>query len=303
VIKIIVHGNFNFLGKGDAKMRNSIKVVLLISALLFGLNNMAFAEMNDVKGSKDPELFTRMPNFKIVAYDEKEFDSYKFRVTQNGQTSTQTVEGHYLSIKYNFDRSSGGVIPSKLQTIRNYEDAAAKIGGKRVLDHPNMTTIKISKDNKETWVEVSPVPNGYEYSLKIIEKEAMKQDVVADAAALKAGLAESGHVELQGVFFDTGKADLKPESEGALKEVAKMLQQSADIKVWVVGHTDYVGTPESNLTLSSARAASVVKYLTGLGIDTKRLGSFGAGPYSPVAPNSAEEGRAKNRRVELVVQP
>jgi OmpA-OmpF porin, OOP family len=285
-------------------MSKSIKALFIMTMFLFAMSGVGSAEMTDVKGSKDPALFTRMPNFKIVYYDEKQFDSYKFRVTQGGQSTTQTVEGHYIYIKYNFDRSTNAVIPSKVQTIRNYEDAAIKLGGKRVFDNPNMTTIKISKDNKETWVEVSPVPNGYEYTLKIVEKEGMKQDVVADAAALKAGLAESGHVELQGVFFDTGKADLKPESEAALKEIAKMLQDSPDIKVWVVGHTDYVGTAESNLSLSSARAASVVKYLTSnLGIDPKRLGSFGAGSYAPVAPNSTDEGRAKNRRVELVVQP
>lgn len=285
-------------------MGKTIRVLLMIIIFLLGMSGLGMAEMTDVKGSKDPDLFTRMPNFKIVQYDEKQFDSYKFRVTQNGQGVTQTVEGHYYYFKYSFDRSTNAVIPSKVQTIRNYEDAAAKLGGKRVFENPNMTTIKISKDNKETWVEVAPVPNGYEYTLKIVEQEAMKQDVVADAAALKAGLAEDGHIELQGVFFDTGKADLKPESEAALKEIAKMLEQSPEIRVWVVGHTDYVGTAESNLSLSSARAASVVKYLTAnLGIDARRLGFFGAGPYAPVAPNNTEDGRAKNRRVELVVQP
>jgi OmpA-OmpF porin, OOP family len=285
-------------------MRNSIKAILIVSALLIGLSSAAMAQMNDVKGSQDPALFTRMPNFKIVEYNEKQFDSYNFRVTQSGKDTTQTAEGHLSTWKYILDRSTNAVIPSKVQIIRNYEEAAAKVGGKRVFENPNMTTIKIAKDNKIIWVEVSPVPNGYEYKLRILEQQAMVQDVVADAAALKAGLAESGHVELQGIFFDTGKADLKPESEAALKEVAKMLQQSADIKVWVVGHTDYVGTAESNLALSAARAASVVKYLTGAsGIDSKRLGSFGAGPYAPIAPNNTEEGRAKNRRVELVVQP
>ena len=165
------------------------------------------------------------------------------------------------------------------------------------------TVLKISKDGKETWVQVDTAW-GKGYLLTIVEKQAMAQEVVANAESLKAGLAESGHVELQGVFFDTGKADLKSESESALNEVVKMLQQSPEIKVWVVGHTDYVGTPESNLTLSSARAASVVKYLTAsLGVDSKRLGSFGAGPYAPVAPNITDEGRARNRRVELVVQP
>ena len=137
-----------------------------------------------------------------------------------------------------------------------------------------MTTLKIAKDGSTTYVEVASVATGAEYTLRILEQQAMAQDVIADAAALQAGLASTGHVELQGVFFDTGKADLKPESEAALKEIAKMLQQSGNVKVWVVGHTDYVGSTESNLALSAARAASVVKYLTGnLGIDPRRLGS------------------------------
>jgi OOP family OmpA-OmpF porin len=285
-------------------MRRSIKAIMMVSALLVGLNSAATAQTSDVKGSQDPSLFTRMPNFRIAEYNEKQFDSYNFRVTQSGKDASQTAEGRLTYWKYIFDRSTNAVIPSKIQIMRNYEEAAAKVGGKRVFENPNMTTIKISKDNQIIWVEVSPVPNGYEYKLRILEQQAMVQDVVADAAALKAGLAETGHVELQGVFFDTGKADLKPESEAALKEVAKMLQQSADIKVWVVGHTDYVGSVESNLTLSAARAASVAKYLTSnLGIDSRSLGSFGAGPYAPIAPNNTEEGRAKNRRVELVVQP
>ena len=74
--------------------------------------------------------------------------------------------------------------------------------------------------------------------------------------------------------------------------------------VWVVGHTDYSGTAEANVTLANARAAAVVKALSQkYGIDGKRLAAYGVGPYAPVASNLSEEGRAKNRRVELVVAP
>ena len=130
----------------------------------------------------------------------------------------------------------------------------------------------------------------------------MVQQVVASADLFKSGLKTSGHVEVPGIFFDTAKADLKPESEAALAEVAKLLQANATLRVWVVGHTDNVGGADSNVTLSNARAASVVKALQQKGIDAKRLAPHGAGPYAPVASNSTEEGRAKNRRVELVAQ-
>ena len=139
------------------------------------------------------------------------------------------------------------------------------------------------------------------YTLVIVEVQKMQQDVVANADALKSGLADSGHVEVPGIFFDTAKSVLKPESDAALNEIAKLLQANPALKVWVVGHTDAVGSPDSNMALSNARAASVIQALTQKnGIDAKRLAPFGAGPYAPVASNDSEEGRAKNRRVELV---
>lgn len=285
-------------------MKKFIKTMLTVAVLVMGLFSAGNAEMQDAKGSQDPALFTRMPNFKIYEYKDRQFDGFKFRVTQSGREISQSIEGHMTYLKYVFDKSTGATPPSKLQILRNYQAAASKLGGEVVFENPNLTTLKISKDETIIWAEIASVQLGTEYSLRIVEQQAMTQDVVASAEALKAGLADIGHVELQGVFFDTGKADIKPESEAALKEVAKLLQQSPGLKVWVVGHTDYAGSTESNLTLSSARAASVVKYLsTTLGIDLKRLDSFGVGPYAPIASNNTEEGKAKNRRVELVVQP
>ncbi|HEX7615632.1 MAG TPA: OmpA family protein, partial [Thermoanaerobaculia bacterium] len=125
----------------------------------------------------------------------------------------------------------------------------------------------------------------------------MKQDVVANADALSSGLAATGHVEVPRIFFDFHKADIKPESGPALEQVAKLLKKSPVLKVWVVGHTDWVGSAEANTALSTARAAAVVKALTQqFGIVRGRLAPQGVGPYAPVATNTTDEGRVKNQR-------
>jgi len=159
----------------------------------------------------------------------------------------------------------------------------------------------VQKGGKETWVHVKAAESSYE--LTIVEKEAMKQEVTADAAALANGLSSTGHAIVEGILFDTGKSQVKPESDAALTEVAKLLKQKTDLKIYVVGHTDNVGDVKSNMKLSSDRAAAVIKVLAEKhGINALRLSYFGAGPYSPVSTNRTEEGRALNRRVELVEQ-
>jgi OOP family OmpA-OmpF porin len=278
---------------------------LVILIVLAGVALVAQRPMADFKGFKDPALFTRMPGFVLptnVSVKEEQFGSYPFRVLDQGKDRTQPVEGRLATYKYIFDMTRGAV-PSKLQIIRNYQSAAAALGGKVLFENPNRTTILIVKDGKETWVDVTPVATGSEYTLTIVERQAMKQDVVADAAALKAGLAQSGHVEVPGIFFDTGKSEVKPESTAALKEIATLLKNEPAVRVWVVGHTDNTGVDAANVALSQARAAAVVKALvTQMGVATERLAPQGVGPYAPVAPNTTDEGRAKNRRVELVAR-
>lgn len=161
------------------------------------------------------------------------------------------------------------------------------------------TTLRFNKGANEVWLQVTGFSSVEKmYFLTIVEKQAMKQDITADAKAMADGLAAMGHVEVPGIFFDSGKSELKPESDAAIKEIAKLLQANTAMKVWVVGHTDSVSSTEANLTLSNARAAAVIRALTEKnGIDPKRLAPFGNGPYVPVSTNDSEEGRAKNRRV------
>lgn len=275
----------------------SLVRVLLAGLLLAGV--AGHAQLADFKGFKDPPLFTRVPNYFLSeggSYSEVQFDGHAFRVDKGGD---QRVEGHWLKFGYTFD-DSRGTAASPLQIIRNYQNAALKVGGKVLYGGSDRTTLFISKNGKETWADVEAFGNSY--NLILVEREGMKQDVVANAAAMQSGLAQDGHVEVPGIYFDTAKSEIKPESEPALKELVKLLRGNPGLRAWVVGHTDAVGLADSNVILSQARAAAVIRSLVQMGVDSKRLAAHGAGPFSPVAANRTESGRARNRRVELVEQ-
>lgn len=262
---------------------------------------LSAGDPNDREGSKDPALFSRMPGFHIYNYQELDFDRREFWV---GSSKTQAVEGRYCFIDYY--ANEGIKIPSGLQIIRNYVNAAKAIGGKVMYEWEDggtqYVTLKIVKDHSEVWAEVSGANNGM-YKVYIIEKQLMKQDVVATAESLAGNINETGKAAVYGIYFDTGKSEIKQESEPALAEIVKLLKADSQLKLYVVGHTDNVGLFEHNIKLSQDRAAAVVKALVGkYGITSSRLTPFGDGPTAPVASNKSEEGRAKNRRVELVAQ-
>ncbi|WP_065753096.1 OmpA family protein [Bradyrhizobium paxllaeri] len=140
--------------------------------------------------------------------------------------------------------------------------------------------------------------------VEIIEPKAMDGGkVTVDAAALAKGLQAEGKVALYGLFFDTGKATIKPESKAQLDEMARLLQSNAAARVYIVGHTDNQGALDANLTLSKARAQAVIDTLSNTyKIDGKRLSGTGVASYAPLASNASESGRARNRRVEMVLQ-
>jgi outer membrane protein OmpA-like peptidoglycan-associated protein len=282
-------------------MRNRIFSWFLMLALIpFGVA-LAASDPNDLSGSKDPDIFSRMPGFRITSYQALEFDRYEFS-TASGKT--EKVEGRRTVLSYT--AKEGMVHPSGLQIIRNYVNAAKAVGGAPVYENEDggtqYSTIRILKEDAEIWVEVSGANNGM-YNVQLVNKQLMKQEVIANADALSKGIKDTGRVAVYGIYFDTGKADLKPASDPALAEIVKMLKADAALKVYVVGHTDNAGQFASNVKLSQDRAASVVNALTSKhGIAAARLTPFGAGPTSPIASNKSDEGKAKNRRVELVGQ-
>jgi OOP family OmpA-OmpF porin len=254
----------------------------------------------DTEGSKDPVLFTRMPGFYIYRYDDLQFDKYEFPVSSQ---KTQAVEGHSLSIIYWIKDNVQQ--PSALQIIRNYTNAIKKIGGQLIYEYEDggsqNVVLKLVKDGKETWAYVYAAGNTY--NINIIEKEAMNQDVVADASSMARSIMETGKVAVYGIYFDSGESTLKPESQPTLQEIAKLLKADPALKLYVVGHTDNTGLFDANIKLSMDRAASVINALVSQhSVNVASLKACGDGPTAPVASNDTEEGKALNRRVELVKQ-
>lgn len=137
--------------------------------------------------------------------------------------------------------------------------------------------------------------------LQLIEVERMAQTMVkVEAAQMAKDITQTGRVVLYGIYFDFDKADVKPESDATLVEIAK-LHNDAALRLFVVGHTDGQGTAEYNQGLSQRRAEAVVQTLASRhGVAAARLTGVGVGMYAPVASNATEDGRTKNRRVELV---
>jgi len=273
--------------------------IIIFSLICFVFNGHSQAAQQDIKGSKDHPIVSRMPDFWISEYKVSEFDVYKYR---GADKKTVDIEGHKYSILYKI--TSGSADPGALKIIRNVQDALKKIGGKVIHDDSfnKTSTIVVKKDGKESWIEVRAY-SGIMYRITIVEREIMEQEIVADATAMGNDINSSGHVTVYGIFFDTGKSELKPESDSAIIEINKLLQANPSLKLYVVGHTDNIGSFDDNMQLSTDRAIEVTKVLVlNYGIENERVQAYGVASLAPVASNNTEEGRAKNRRVELVKQ-
>lgn len=274
----------------------AIFILSLLTFLRFASPAPAASDPMDDPGGSDHPLFTRMPNTYIDSYETSRFDRYEFR---DGQGNAVPVEGRLYKISYCVKR--GVEPPSELQIIRNHTNAVRKIGGTVLFEDKANAHYAVKKGGTETFAHLHPWNQGDCYTLAIVERQAMAQEVLADAKQMAADIGATGKIALYGIYFDTDKSAVKPESGPTLKEIAKFLKENPSMKVYVVGHTDGTGDLDHNRRLSEARAQAVVKELVGKhGVAAGRLSGYGVGPLAPVASNRTDEGRAKNRRVELV---
>jgi outer membrane protein OmpA-like peptidoglycan-associated protein len=279
-------------------MKNRLWILALVLFLLPAAVQVRAQESE----FKDTPWFSGMPNYFIYDAQDVEFDSYNFFT---GKDCT-TVEGRKFKRVYALKEDAKK--SSVLQVMRNYSNALKSMGGAVLYEGMpqeadcadnnglNMVVGKVVKEGNEMWVEVVTL-GGDDYYLTIVLKDLMKQDVTA--SSMFEALNREGHVALY-INFDTGKSIIRDESKPIIDEIVQMMKSNPELKLSVEGHTDNVGTPASNKTLSEARAKSVVSALVGQGIAADRLSPVGYGQDKPVADNGTEEGRAKNRRVELV---
>lgn len=275
-------------------MTNSKKMTALLGTMFLLCTSTAHAEETDKKGSRDSQLLSRIPGYYISEQINKDFDSY----TSPYLDKDNVWEGK--TTQTNYSVKEGTKEFSFIQVVRNYENAVKKLNGRTLYSDPRILNAKIEKNGGAIYVSVEVFNEGRDYTLLIVENRPMEDEVATNAEALNKGIAETGKVAVYGIYFDTAQSAIKPESKPTLDEIVKLLKRNAKLKLFVVGHTDMAGSVESNMRLSSDRAAAVVKTLVENGIPAARLQSMGVGPYCPVENNRTEEGKAKNRRVELV---
>lgn len=274
---------------------------LFAFSLILVLSTIVFPQQ-DAEGCKDPELFTRFPNFYIRNCTEN-FNELELSMSA---TVKESKEGNLTTIYYGFNFDTGEKMKSPLQIMKNYENAVVKNGGKMVFKNTSTdsdleaTYHLVSKD-KEYWVKIDHFAgNGIDveaFQLSVLEMEAMKQEIQANE--MFEAINKDGFIALY-INFETGKSDIKSESQPIVDQIIEMLKQNSDLKISVEGHTDNVGSDKSNKTLSENRAKSVMNALINGGIEKSRLSSKGWGSTKPVEDNSTEDGRYKNRRVEIV---
>ncbi len=309
------------------------KTLFLIMLLFFSMNNILLAGEDDYPGSKDHPILSRYPGSRIIHYSQREFDEYFLligplkRKEDIQSAKKRRLEGRVTNITYQCPSNR-----NNLEVYKNYELALERAGFKILfrgkgdeirgvysfLDEVNREYtggwddperrpwfyLSASSPDERVFVSLFIIGSyqGPRVVLSVVEPKEMKTGLIT-AEMMEAQIAQTGKVVIYSIYFDFDKADIKPESKPTIEEIAKLLKKNPTLKLYVVGHTDNIGTLEYNLSLSEKRAQAVVKELVEkYGISKDRLRAFGVGPLSPVGTNETEDGRAKNRRVELVKQ-
>jgi len=270
----------------------------------------------DAEGSRDHPTVKRYPGSYISdGFQEKEFEGADFPVSAG---KCQRAEGKYFAAIYRYPEKT-----SCTQVLRNYENAlrAAKATVHTGTELPDCfdlwsmsgasgylerwaTAVGTGPKGGKTWIFVGCTEGGYDTPggpIVVVDAAPMEQKVEIDADYLAGEIETSGRVAVYGIQFATGKADIGAGSAKILAEIGSLLARRPDWRLRIEGHTDNIGGAQSNLELSGKRAQAVKAWLSAQhGVKPERLETQGFGDARPVADNQAEEGRAKNRRVELV---
>jgi outer membrane protein OmpA-like peptidoglycan-associated protein len=307
--------------------RGALSPLALLFALSF-ISAQAHAQTRDVAGAKDFPGIGRFARSVVTGYQVKDFDAARMQgapFKDDKPADARRLEGRITRIAY---RTAPG--PSILEVSRNFETQLAKAGFETLLacdtdacggipfteavdalpvpqmwvDGFNYHYFSAHKTDAghEIYASVLVSQNNQDITAQLTVAElGTIEDKMVNAAAMAKGLGETGHIALYGIYFDTDKAVLKPESRPTLEQIAKLLTVQPQLNVFIVGHTDNQGAYEYNLDLSRRRAEAIAAELVkSYRIAQPRLRTAGVGLLAPIGSNASEAGRALNRRVELV---
>ncbi len=246
---------------------------------------------------QDHELFTI---HYLMAYDRQTIDCDYVRPTEEGYTNKEgSTTAHEVCV-INDGRWHHFALSFNQRAIKFYVD------GKRVVNVPNakagagwLTLWSGGKDDRPTYVKNVVIAQG---AVDLYDRNAtdISEKLSDAAAAIEKSIAETGKFVTNNILFETGKATLKPESMAEIQRVAEYMKANPSARFEVQGHTDNQGSDAVNDPLSQQRAEAVVKALEEQGVDPFNLRAVGKGSHEPVAENTTDEGRAKNRRVEFI---
>lgn len=282
------------------KVINKVKVIML-SAILFPFGQVLFSQIEDAQNCKDYPMFNRMPN-TFIDDCSKNFNLVEIPMSLDLEV-VESKEGTKTYIAYNYNYDSNVPAPSFYQIVKNYENVIVKNGGKKIVysdpEHGGYATLYIKSGGKEIWIVINDhggIGEG-QFGLTILEIEAMKQDIIANDILIE--LNKNGFVALY-INFESGKSAIQADSDTQIDQIVQMMKDNPSLKISIEGHTDNDGNEKSNQTLSEDRAKAVMNAMITKGIDKTRLSSKGWGQSKPIADNRSDDGKAKNRRVEII---
>lgn len=255
------------------------------------------AEVLTAADGDDYPLLGHMPDYVTSGPPEKRgFDELTFVVQDGAEPREVKVQGTRYEVAY--APREGANPASDLDIQLNYRTALAGLGAQVLFTDAGNTVARLQAAGQTVWVKIWSQETAIGVSV-IEEKPFQASIVAATAAGMKRALEKKGRAILRPPFV-LGKAALKPEAAGPIGEVVRMLKDDPTLSLVIEDHTDDVGGHDTNMKLSEARAQSVVAALVAAGIAPGRLTARGLGAEKPIDDNATSEGRARNRRVELV---